>query len=186
MHEKPNPQGKGVVPVLQHLTGVNHAVTISPKNIDQISNELFTSLFILESDFSFKPIVGKSYWLYRKENRFRLSLISPQEWNGSAFGQFIGECVLHEDITWSLNLDEEAGMDQNLLEQIEVKRRKFQEELEKAEQVETVLPVFKESLSFYQRVLAYALSRSLSASMKLSGINGLSYNEIKAHLPFNE
>ncbi len=164
---------------MDNITGSLPVINVPPKNIDRISNELFTSLFVLSSEFSFKPVTGKSYWLYRKNNIFRLSLISPDEWKGREFGQFIGECILQKDITWSLHLDEKAAEDQGLHRLIEKKRLHLLEKIETAEKVETIFPVFEESFSFYRRVLASALSRSLGISMKKSGIYGLSYKEIE-------
>ena len=58
--KNPNPQGKGLVPVLDSITASRTTVSVPPKHIEQISSELFTSLFVLHSQFQFKPVVGKS------------------------------------------------------------------------------------------------------------------------------
>ena len=79
MDKKANPQGKGLVPVMDSLSASRPVVPIPPKQFEQICNELFTSLFILNSKFHFKPVVGKKYWLYRDGKEFKLSLISPAD-----------------------------------------------------------------------------------------------------------
>lgn len=177
MNKQPNPQGKGLVPVMDSLAESRAIISVPPKQIDQISSELFTSLFVLHSKFQFKPVVGKSYWLYRRDNTFYLSLIAPHEWGGSGFGQYVGECVLQKDITWTLELGSQAANDQGLLELIENRRKEFDQALNSADAVEDVLPVYLASLPFYQRVFASALANSLKLSMYKSGIQGLSYNQ---------
>ena len=54
MPRNPNPQGKGLVPVLQGLQHQWQQPVLLPKQIDQIEMELFTSLFVLQSEFKFK------------------------------------------------------------------------------------------------------------------------------------
>ncbi|MDH5446233.1 MAG: DUF2452 domain-containing protein [Gammaproteobacteria bacterium] len=181
--KNPNPQGKGLVPVLDSLAASRTVIDVAPKHIEQISSELFTSLFVLHSRFHFKPIIGKSYWLYRRrDNSFHLSMIDPDEWGGFGFGQYIGECVLQQDITWTLELDTHAASDQELLSLIEEQRRQLETALHDARSIDDVLPVYLESLPFYQRVYASALANSLKTSMQKSGIQGLSYTQAKGFL----
>lgn len=180
--KNPNPQGKGLTPVLDTLAASRTLISVPPKQIDQISSELFTSLFVLHSQFHFKPVVGKSYWLYREHNVFRLSLISPKEWGDGRFGQFIGECQLQSDITWTLRLDDSAARDKELMTLITVKRKEFEDKLRNADTLNDVLPVFEASLPFYQRVFASALANSLGASMQKSGIHTLNYSQAKGLL----
>jgi hypothetical protein len=172
----PNPQGKGLVPVLDSLAASRPTAAVPPKHIEQISSELFTSLFVLHSQFQFKPVIGKPYWLYRKDRAFKLSLISPEEWRGG-FGQYIGECQLQSDITWTLKLDEQAARDARLMQLIAARRAEFEANLQAADNLEHILPVFDTTLPFYQRVFASALAHSLGMSMQKSGIAGLPYHK---------
>ncbi len=183
MSKNPNPQGKGQVPVLAELAqGRSAAARVAPKRIEQVSTELFTSLFILESEFRFRPVVGRPYWLYQKEDHFRLSIIPPHGWDSRISGRYIGECELQPDMTWTLQLAEEVAEDEAFLAFLEDKRKALESELAEAERVEDALPRFKANFPFYQRVFAYALSSSLDASMDRSGIKGLSYEEARAQL----
>lgn len=174
MNKHANPQGKGLVPVLASLADSRAVVSVAPKHINQISSELFTSLFVLHSHFQFKPVIGKYYWLYQRQDKFQLSLISPDEW-GSNFGLFVGECVLQTDVTWTLTLDIAAANNKNLMRLIEQRRKEYEQALTLADSVEEVLPFYLEGLPFYQRVFASALANSLKGSMIKSGIQGLSY-----------
>jgi len=175
----PNPQGKGLVPILETLAQSRTLVSVSPKHIDQVSSELFTSLFVLHSHFQFKPVVGKRYWLYQRKKQFQLSLISPKEWGGADFGVFVGECVLQQDVTWTLTLDNAAANDSDLMMLIERKRHEFEQALISVDVIDNVLPFYIEGLPFYQRIFASALASSLKGSMFKSGILGLSYSQAK-------
>ncbi|MGZ5045407.1 MAG: hypothetical protein ACXV8P_11515 [Methylobacter sp.] len=52
-----NPQGKRTVALLDSLQQAKKQLQVSAKNIQQISSELFTSLFILNSQIRFKRLV---------------------------------------------------------------------------------------------------------------------------------
>lgn len=185
MKKNPNPQGKGLVPILESLAESRALVSSVPKQINQISSELFTSMFVLHSQFQFKPIVGKSYWLYQRGEQFKLSLISPQEWGNSAFGVFVGECVMQADITWTLSLDAHAAKNEALMTYIKDKQSEFEQVMLSAESVDNVLPFYLDGLPFYQRVFASALANSLKNSMILAGIQGLSYSQAQKCLSAN-
>lgn len=180
--KNPNPQGKGLVPVLDCLAQSRALTTAKAKNIQQISSELFTSMFILHSQFQFKPVVGKCYWLYQRGKQFQLSLVSPSEWGEQGYGLFIGECVLQQDITWSLTLDDSAANNLTLMQYIQQKKDEFEQLLGSAGEVDHVLPFYLEKLPFYQRVYASALANSLQQSMIKSGITGLSYTDAQKYL----
>lgn len=177
-----NPQGKGLVPILESLANSRTMIPVVPKHINQISSELFTSLFILHSNFQFKPVIGKSYWLYQRNHQFLLSLVSPQEWGKAEFGLFVGECVLQKDVTWTLKLDPAAENDHALMLQIENKRHELDKVFSSAQSINSVLPVYLDGLPFYQRVFASALANSLKCSMMKSGIDGLTYSQAQKSL----
>jgi hypothetical protein len=178
MSANPNPQGKGLVPILSVLAEGKRAVDHAPpKEIDQISVELFTSLFILQSDFKFRPVPGKTYTLYQKHDRFWLSLVAPHQWDTTVSGKVVGECQLHRDMTWTLKLSEDASEDAALMDYIENKRRQFDERIQNAETMEDILPEYDESLVFYQRAYSHALAHSLRSSMRRAGIAALPFSE---------
>ena len=181
MNKDANPQGKGLVPVLASLADSRAIISIVPKHINQINSELFTSLFVLHSHFQFKPVVGKSYWLYKCAHRFQLSLISPDEWGGD-FGLFVGECVLQKDVTWTLTLDSVAANNKSLMNLIEQRRYEYEQALISTDSVDSLLPFYLDDLPFYQRVFASALANSLKGSMMKSGIQGLSFAQAQKAL----
>lgn len=177
-----NPQGKGLVPVLDSLQQTRKQLSVPAKNIQQISHELFTSLFVLNSEIRFKPISGRTYYLYHKNNRYRLSMIAPEQWSGSRYGHFIGACELQADLTWTLQLSEQCLADQAIIAEISRQREQFDQKMQQAGRIDDILPVYVGSLPFYSRVLASALAYSLGQSMQKSGIKGLSLAEAENKL----
>lgn len=59
---------------------------------------------IYEAELSFEPFVGNTYHLYRKESKFRLMLIGPDEWGRKKPEniEFIGSVKLLSDHTWEI------------------------------------------------------------------------------------
>lgn len=177
MNKNPNPQGKGLTPVLDSLQESRAMVPVLAKDIGQISHELFTSLFVLHSQFQFKPVIGKCYYLYHKQSIFKLSLVSPKEWGNDAFGQFVGECMLQKDITWTLNIDASAARDPVLMSLIAHRRAEFEQVLKSNKTIDEILPFYLDTLPFYQRVFASGMAASLRTSLVKSGIQGLSFRQ---------
>ncbi len=186
MPVNPNPQGKGLVPVLQGLNQHRLNIKLPPKQIDQVEMELFTSLFVLQSDIKFNPVPHKSYWLYQCEGRFRLLMVAPDEWVSPFRGRFIGECILQEDRTWTLALDPPMEHDQDFMALIGQQQDSLHQALEDSASIEDALPKLESSFSFYAQILAFTLGKSLDISMQMSGIKGLSYSEAKGLLSHKE
>lgn len=190
MPRNPNPQGKGLVPVLQGIQHGWQKSVLLPKQIDQIEMELFTSLFVLQSEFKFNPVPGKSYFMYDWPGNaaagsgrgYKLSLVAPHEWHTPCDGLFIGECILQQDRTWTLMLAPELAQDEVFMKRVEDLRGKLLGALAQAEKIEDVLPSFEESLGYYGRITAFILGKSLLTSMQLSGIKGLDYKAAKGLL----
>jgi len=171
----PNPQGKGLSLIsVMSSTGLalNH---VPAKNVLQVANELFTSMFILSADFSFRPVIGREYWLYFQSSGFKLSLIAPDEWHDQSFGQVVGCCQLQSDMTWSLNLSQSAQANVFLMQHIERQRLAFEQQLGEQQSLAKAMPVYEAKLPFYQRLYATMLSKSLHHSMLQSSIAQLDY-----------
>lgn len=179
----PNPQGKGLRTVLDALNEFKRNSHAQPKHINQISAELFTSLLILESQIRFKPVLEQPYWLYLKNGAYHLSLIHPQQWSQALAGIFIGECQLHTDLTWSLVLSDEAVNNAAIMDALNQRRAQFDEQLIAADKLQTTLPVYISSFSFYSRILASGLAYSLGSSMQQTCIAQLSYAEALQQYP---
>ncbi|MDX8125681.1 DUF2452 domain-containing protein [Methylomonas sp. OY6] len=172
-----NPQGKGSIAVLDSLQQAKKQLIAPAKNIQQISSDLFTSLFVLNSQIRFKPTTEQVYWLYFKDGQYRLSLIAPQQWYPAQSGRFIGACELQSDLTWTLELSDACANDGAFIQEIANRRQQLEQKLQQAEKIDDLLPVYLETLPYYSRVLAAALAYSLKQSMQKSGIWGLNFRQ---------
>ena len=52
----------------------------------------------------FRPVVNQAYFLYERDGKCMLSLISPNEWNGQPpFGNCLAKVVQLGDLTWEIS-----------------------------------------------------------------------------------
>jgi hypothetical protein len=183
MPNNPNPQGKGLIPLLQGLDRHRLDRLLPPKQIEQVEMELFTSMFVLQSEFRFNPVPNRTYFLYQKEGTYRLLLVGPNEWGSTLYlGRYIGSCILHDDRTWTLALDAAMEHDLEFMAHITSEQNKLKQALEHADTLEEILPVFEENFGYHGRILAFILGKSLSISMDMAGIKSLTYNEARGFL----
>ncbi|MES1924890.1 DUF2452 domain-containing protein [Salinisphaera sp. T31B1] len=177
MSKNPNPQGKGTSPVLATLESQrSQLATVPPKQIDQVTTELFTSLFVLDSEFRFKPVPGRVCYLYRRDGGYWLGLTPPDMLGEAVAGRFIGTCVLQRDLTWTLALADDVAADERFMAWLSRRRAAFEQALAGAERLDDVLPRYESHLPFYRRAAAFAVAHSLGRSMSAAGIAGLSYD----------
>lgn len=161
--KNPNPQGKGIVPVLDDL----QALVVqpgAPKSPAKFLRDYFISSLVLSARFRFRPVVGRSYFLYSGKPEWLLSLIAPAQWHGKPPGEFVGRCTLRGDMTWDLETRNLEGLDdvsQDVLAFIE----SFVDRVTAEGSVGSSLPFYLSTLPYHQRALATALASSLQQSM---------------------
>ena len=67
------------------------------KEYEELLLEMNWTKILYDSEYSFQPITGKNYYLYKKKNNsYFLSLIEPNQWNKN----FIGTFCLQNNGTW--------------------------------------------------------------------------------------
>ena len=162
-----NPQGKGLVPVLEAWHGIQpHAV--AAKSPGRVLVDYFTTLLVLSAEFNFKPARGVSYYLYLRGEGWQLSLVSPPEWRQRTPGPCLGRCKLLPDMTWSLEVLADLAEEPALRDALAAFHRGFLELLESHQFLEEGLPYYVRNLPYYRRLLAAGLASSLAGSLKLS------------------
>ena len=58
---------------------------------------------IYNAKMNFKPLVGKTYFLYAKKAERVLSIVSPEEWGKKIpFDEFVAKVTLLSDHTWKV------------------------------------------------------------------------------------
>jgi len=55
---------------------------------DLLTKEIEWNQLVFESKYNFKPIIGKSYYLYKSDKKNFLSIIKPSEWQFKCIGKF--------------------------------------------------------------------------------------------------
>jgi len=167
MKTNPNPQGKGLVPVMDAWQALQ-PVAVAPKSAPRLLGDYLVSALVLSAEFSFKPVPRKPYYLYWREGDWMLSLIGPSEWGLRLPGDCLGECQLEFDMTWRLIAQQERAFSAQLQRAIEHFTVSFGEHLGTADALEDTLPFYIRQLPFYRRLLATGLAASLKQSIKAS------------------
>jgi hypothetical protein len=161
-----NPQGKGIVGVVDDLRAVT-PVNVQSKNSHQWLADYFTSTLVLGAQYGFKPVIGKSYYLYLKDREWRLSLIEPQAWQSQESGLFFSECVLNKDMSWGLVLSTDWQKHESLVSTVKKLEHEFMQCMNDDNPIVEKLPFYLRHLSYYQRLGANALARSLKQSLEI-------------------
>ncbi|MFK8041201.1 hypothetical protein [Congregibacter sp.] len=162
-HKNPNPQGKGLVPVLAHWDETRPA-TVSAKAPAELLFDWFASVLVLSAKFQFKPAFGQLYYLYANGGEWQLSLVGPTEWGDRDMGDCLGTCGLNGDMTWSITPDEGIADNARLQEALSTLVDSFLRGLESDDALDDHLPGYRRDLPYYQRMLATGLGASLRGS----------------------
>ena len=181
-----NPQGKGLVPILEAWHGVQ-AAAVEAKTARHIIKDYFTGLLVLSAEFNFKPCFGAAYYLYfssqPQKQSWKLSLIAPAEWGEHAPGPCLGRCELNADMTWQLTLEGNVDSKPELVAALQLFHDGFIDLLDRDQTLEEGLPFFVSSLPYYRLLFSAGLASSLSRSMALSSLKGTSSKAWLAGLP---
>ncbi len=68
-----------MVPILRDWATVQPSTSVA-KAPDIFLRDYCISSLVLAAKFRFKPVLGKSYFLYVRDNDWMMSLIAPHEW----------------------------------------------------------------------------------------------------------
>jgi len=55
---------------------------------EQLMDEVHWNNIVYGVNIKFKPVIGKTYYLYKNDNDFTLSMIAPWEWSKEHLGTF--------------------------------------------------------------------------------------------------
>ncbi|MEM8564769.1 MAG: DUF2452 domain-containing protein [Pseudomonadota bacterium] len=165
-----NPQGKGLVPVLNDWQRMQPA-TIRHRSARQVLRDYFVGLLVVSAECPFQPRREVDYFLYRVADSWRLSLLSPEDWSARQPGPFLGQCRLLEDMTWSLTPAADLAEQPDLIAALDAFQQGFIQWLDAEGTLEDNLPFYVQELPYYRRLAAAALARSLKVSMAKSGLD---------------
>ncbi len=165
-----NPQGKGLVPVLEHWRETQPSVVVVRSPREVVRDYLVSSL-VVSAEFHFKPRPGVPYFLYLANTGWKLSLVSPIEWRGRAPGPCLGRCELRVDMTWQLTPAADVEEHPELVEGLEAFQQGFIAWLDADGTLEDNLPYYVHELPYYRRLLAAGMASSLKQSLTRSGLD---------------
>ena len=161
-----NPEGKGLNGfLLDWYRTEPRGVVIKPRR--QVLAEFFTSMLVLSARFKHKPAVGVLNYLYFVDDEWSLSLIAPDEWSRERRAGFVGTCVLHPDMTWTITPSDLVGEDNDVSAAIARFYDAFADTLDNDLTLEEILPFFVRRMPYWQRLHASALSRSIRGTITL-------------------
>ena len=69
------------------------------KQAEEIKERVELAKIIATAEYGFKPIQLRSYHLYKKDDRFILTLIAPNEWS-SPYHEYVAKVRQLGDSTW--------------------------------------------------------------------------------------
>lgn len=165
-------QDKGLVLVLQDLHASAPA-QLRSKSGDEAAHDYCWSALVLSAAFGFRVSPGHQYYLYWVESRWRLSLISPEEWGRRQPGAFVARCELRHDMTWELMFDEAVTVGSEAHNALVRYLEGIRSQLECSGSWSALLREGERHLPYQQRVLTTALASSLRQSLALSGEVGM-------------
>ncbi|MCC5920271.1 MAG: DUF2452 domain-containing protein [Cyclobacteriaceae bacterium] len=90
------------------LSQIKEQIDLLAKQAKAIQERTQLSERIYLADMGFEPLIGKSYFLYnRNEGMDTLSMVAPEEWGKKLpFKKFLGEVKLLADHTWEVTRTE--------------------------------------------------------------------------------
>lgn len=86
------------------LKQIQKQVQLLMEQAGQIQRRIEVSEKIYQADMSFEPFVGHTYYLYKKEDQYRLMMIGPDEWGKSkpVDLEYVSSARLLADHTWDI------------------------------------------------------------------------------------
>ena len=102
-----------------------------------------------------------------------MSLITPEEWGARMPGDFVGECKLRHDMTWSVVFDESVAEGSPVHDALLLYLEGIRAQLQTSGSWEALLRNGERHLPYQQRVLTTGLGTSLRQSLALSGQSGV-------------
>ena len=169
MPNNPNPQGKASLPLLSNLQAWRNAV-VPHRSVRDLMVDYLTGLLVLSSEFSFKPVPQRSYYLYYRQGRWQLSLIGPGEWRPSRHRCFVARCRLQYDATWAIEPAADIDQRPDMVAALRAYRHGFEQRVRASQTIQSDLPHYDRTLPYYRRVLASGLASSLQASLETLGL----------------
>jgi hypothetical protein len=140
-------------------------------------------MLVLSAHFKYKPAIGVDNYLYWVDDSWRLSLIAPQQWADKHRSGFVGTCVLHADMTWTIDPSEQLLGRGPVSDAVARFFDAFAETLDTDLTLEEILPFYVRRMPYWQRLHASGLSRSIRGAVTLGGQTSIKARDWRLALP---
>jgi hypothetical protein len=181
---EPNPQGKGLVPILNALAIKKEVIQQTESHtVASAIYDYFIARLILCAKFKFKPVLNTSYYLYVRDDALKLSLIAPNQWFHNEFGLYICKCTLEFPLRWRIeNRNDDNDIEPILSKILLSLQDTLLSDLFANQSLGESLPYCDERLPFHHRVLANALASQIEN--QLPKLLSVSFKQLaQSHLP---
>jgi hypothetical protein len=85
------------------LSQIYEQINLLAQQVKTIQRRKELSYFIYQCEVKFEPLIEHTYYLYRKDNSYRLSLIAPTDWGRSTNNlSYMATVKLLSDHTWDI------------------------------------------------------------------------------------
>ena len=182
MPDNPNPQGKAALPLLSDLqawrSGPQNPANLPARTPRTVVVDYLSALLVLSAEFSFRPVPGRQYYLYFRDQQWQLSLVGPKEWRSSRTNSYVAACELQPDASWQIDPAASLGQRPDLLDALVGFEQHFRQRVQSAPTLSEGLPHYESQLPYYRRVLASGLASSLQHSLVQLGLEQASSEQL--------
>ncbi len=85
------------------LDQIREQINLLATQAQQIKDRVEVSESIYQAEMNFKPLIGKTYHLYQRENgKYLVSMVAPSEWGRKNVLDFKATVKLLADHTWDI------------------------------------------------------------------------------------
>lgn len=177
-----NPEGKGLNGfLLDWYRTEPRGVVVKPQR--QVLAEFFTSMLVLSAKFKYEPTIGVPNYLYWINGEWSLSLIGPHEWSDERREGFAGKCTLQRDMTWTIEPSAQLGGENEVSDAVARFYDGFTHMLDTDLTLEEILPFYAGKMTYYPRLFASALSRSIRGAVTLGDQTNIKCKDWQMLLP---
>jgi hypothetical protein len=87
-----------------HMNQLYEQMQLLAEQASKLKRRAEISFDIYDAEMRFKPVMGKTYFLYEKKNNKKvLTMVSPEEWgNSMPYEKFLAKVKLLSDHTWEI------------------------------------------------------------------------------------
>ena len=84
----------------KQIKSLQEQADVLVRQAKEIQERVRLAYLISSATYGFKPVLLQTYFLYREDEKYTLTLIAPEEWNNIPYGECIARVRQLGDSTW--------------------------------------------------------------------------------------